>query len=123
MQVVLLKALEKDPDVRFQTAEDFAKNSRGSGASAKKPITTRPVRPLIRHLRWVQRNPGWAFAVYGIFVALSHWRRGCSTTTIPKPSLEATQAEKESIANAAISDTNVLQELEDESRPSEGCGQ
>ena len=69
VQVVLLKALEKDPDVRFQTAENFAEELRR--IRSFEPITTRPVGPLRRHMRWIQRNPGWAVAVYGIFVALA----------------------------------------------------
>ena len=69
IQVVVLKALEKDADARFSTALDFADELRR--IQDFEPITTRPVGPLERHGRWVQRNPGWACAFYGILVALS----------------------------------------------------
>ena len=69
IRVVLLKALEKDPDARFQTALELAEELRR--IRSFEPIRTRPVGTLTRHVRWVQRNPGWAVALYGIIGALS----------------------------------------------------
>ncbi|MBS0262338.1 MAG: protein kinase [Planctomycetes bacterium] len=54
LQTVCLKALEKDPDRRYQTAGELAADL--DRFLAGQPILARPINPIERGLRWVRRN-------------------------------------------------------------------
>ena len=56
-------------DRRYRTALDFAEDLRR--VRQNKPIRAKPVGPVVRLRRWVQRNPALASAVFGAFVALA----------------------------------------------------
>jgi len=56
---VLVKALEKDPGRRYQTAAAMAEDLRA--ITAGRPVRARPVRIQTRSWRWCRRNP-WAAA-------------------------------------------------------------
>ncbi|MBK8095539.1 MAG: SUMF1/EgtB/PvdO family nonheme iron enzyme [Planctomycetes bacterium] len=55
LQIVLERALDKDPRRRFRTAAAFAEDLRAIVAS--RPIAARPNGLGLRLLRWTQRNP------------------------------------------------------------------
>ncbi|MCA9319924.1 MAG: serine/threonine protein kinase, partial [Planctomycetes bacterium] len=56
LAVVLLTALEKDRDRRYPTALEFAEELRR--VRVYEPIKARPAGPLLKSLRWAQRNRG-----------------------------------------------------------------
>jgi serine/threonine protein kinase/tetratricopeptide (TPR) repeat protein len=68
LEVVMLTALEKEPDRRFQTALDFAEDLRRVQES--QPITARPVSPAGRLLRWARRHPAIAGSLSVAVLAL-----------------------------------------------------
>ena len=55
LAVIVGKALEKDPDKRFQTMTEFAADLRRH--LANEPIHARPPTRLDRSVKWVKRNP------------------------------------------------------------------
>ncbi|MFT7620841.1 MAG: serine/threonine protein kinase, partial [Planctomycetota bacterium] len=68
LRVIVEMALEKDPDRRYQTAEEFAEDLRR--VREYKPIHAKPAGPWIKTVRWVQRNPAVATASVVVFLAL-----------------------------------------------------
>jgi serine/threonine protein kinase len=54
LRVVIQKALEKDRDQRYATAEELADDL--ERARTMRPVLARPAGPLVRVARWVQRN-------------------------------------------------------------------
>ncbi|MEZ5965479.1 MAG: serine/threonine-protein kinase [Planctomycetota bacterium] len=62
---VLLMALEKDPNRRYQTAAAMAADLRA--VVARRPVRARPVRVPARAWRWARRNPWAATALTALF--------------------------------------------------------
>jgi WD40 repeat protein len=56
LETIVLRAIEKDPNARYQTAEAIAEDLRRF--LADEPILARQVRALERYGRWARRNPG-----------------------------------------------------------------
>lgn len=69
LEVVVATALARDRDHRYQTAEALADDLRH--VRLREPILARPPGPLVRLLRWSQRNPALAGAlgVTGLLLA------------------------------------------------------
>jgi len=61
LDTICLKALEKYPPARYQTAGEMAEDLRRF--LARVPISARALTPLSRGLRWVQRHRTWATAL------------------------------------------------------------
>jgi formylglycine-generating enzyme required for sulfatase activity len=61
-------ALEKDRDRRYQTAQDFADDLRR--VRSFEPIHAKPAGPLLRLLRWSERNRGLAVSLAALFLSL-----------------------------------------------------
>jgi serine/threonine protein kinase len=55
LSIICGKAIEKDPDRRYQTMADFAADLRRH--LANKPIHARPPGPVTRAIKWSKRNP------------------------------------------------------------------
>ncbi len=68
LEIVLVTALEKDRDRRYQTAWDMAEDLRR--VRTREPIRARPAGPLLRSRRWVERNPGVAASLGTVILAL-----------------------------------------------------
>lgn len=68
LKVVLEKAMDRDRGRRYETALDFAEDLRRIRQS--EPILARPVGPVIRAQRWVQRRPAMATALVSLAVIL-----------------------------------------------------
>jgi len=68
LEVVAFTALEKDPERRYRSALEFAEELRR--VLDKKPIVARPAGPLLRAVRWAQRNPALAASLFVILVLL-----------------------------------------------------
>ena len=68
LSVVLLTALDKDPNRRYATALDFAEDLRRVRVS--EPILARPAGPLLRLKRWAVRRPAVATTSAALFVLL-----------------------------------------------------
>ncbi|MEM7234371.1 MAG: hypothetical protein AAF517_19490, partial [Planctomycetota bacterium] len=69
LKVVIETALDKDPDRRYRTAEDFAEDLRR--VRRFEPILARPAGPVVRFQRWVQRNPVIATGTLVAFLLLT----------------------------------------------------
>jgi len=65
---VVATAMEVDPDRRYASAADFARDL--GHALARRPIEARPPGPWLRARRWVQRHPTAAVAVVAAFLLL-----------------------------------------------------
>ena len=57
LETIVLKALAKDPNDRFATAEEMAEELRLF--LENRPIRSRPIPFYQQFWRWCQRNPGW----------------------------------------------------------------
>ena len=69
LAVVIQTALQKDKRQRYHTAQKFAEDLRR--IREHEPIHARPVPPLVRLLRWTQRNPATAIALGAIIIFLA----------------------------------------------------
>ncbi len=65
--LVIETAIERDRHRRYATAEAFAEDLRR--VRAQEPIRARPVPPVLRVLRWIQRRPAVAAAFAVAFLA------------------------------------------------------
>ncbi len=61
VSTVCLKAMDRDPDRRYQDAGSFVRDL--ENALALRPVKARPAGPTLRAQRWAQRNPARAVAV------------------------------------------------------------
>ncbi len=61
LETICLKTLEKNPSRRYQSAEELAADLRRYVGCH--PILARPLSPLGRSVRWVQRHRTWAAAI------------------------------------------------------------
>jgi serine/threonine protein kinase/formylglycine-generating enzyme required for sulfatase activity len=86
---ILRTALEKDPARRYATAQDLAEDLRR--AREHHPIVARPAGPLLRALRWVQRNPVPAASMAVIVLALGG---GLGATLMQKAETDRALVEK-----------------------------
>jgi tetratricopeptide (TPR) repeat protein/tRNA A-37 threonylcarbamoyl transferase component Bud32 len=70
LEVIALKAVEKDPSHRFASAEDFADDLRRYLAG--EPILARPVSAVTRWARWARKRQAivWPVLAAGVLVAL-----------------------------------------------------
>ena len=55
LETIVLKAMQKDPQHRYQSAEELARDLRSF--TKDEPISARPLWPVQRLLRWSRRNP------------------------------------------------------------------
>lgn len=69
LAIVVAKAIEKDRNRRYATAEEFADDLRC--ARTLQPIIARSIGPLTRSSRWAQRNPVVAGLLLVIILTLS----------------------------------------------------
>jgi serine/threonine protein kinase/formylglycine-generating enzyme required for sulfatase activity len=69
LAAIILTAIDKDRDRRYQTALEFARDLRRF--REYEPVQARPAGPLVKSMRWVQRNPMIAAMGIVVFVALS----------------------------------------------------
>jgi WD40 repeat protein/serine/threonine protein kinase len=69
LEVVLLTAMERNRDRRYQTALDFAEDLRR--VREHEPIRARPTPALVRLGRWAQRHPAIATGLTTALLALS----------------------------------------------------
>ncbi len=83
--VVVLTALEKERNRRYQTAADFAEDLRR--AIDGQPVLARPIGPFGRLARWSRRSPVVAGLTAAVFVALA---TGLVGTTVQKNRFDAT---------------------------------
>jgi formylglycine-generating enzyme required for sulfatase activity len=68
IRVVIETAIDKDRDRRYQTALDFAEDLHR--ARTLQPILAKPIGPVLRLKRFVQRSPALAAALGGLFLVL-----------------------------------------------------
>ncbi len=68
LETIVLKAIDKDPRRRYQTADEMAEELRRF--LADEPIRARPVSPAERGLRWARRKPAVAGLIAAVAVAL-----------------------------------------------------
>src|SRR5207302_8571386 len=68
LETICLKCLEKDPDRRYQTANELAEDLRRY--VNRFAIMARRAGPIERLAKWVKRRPGLAAALAGVVVAL-----------------------------------------------------
>jgi serine/threonine protein kinase len=68
LETVCLKAIDKDPDRRYQTAKEMAEDLRRF--VNRFAISVRRAGPIKRLRKWVNRRPGLATALAGVVVAL-----------------------------------------------------
>ena len=68
LDTICMKALQKEPRHRYQTAADFADDLQNW--LDKKPITARPVGHVEKGLRWASRNRGIAISLSALFIVL-----------------------------------------------------
>ena len=69
LKVVIETALQKDRDKRYATAAAFAEDLR-QGPRASEPITAKPVGPIGRTVRFVQRRPARAALIAALAFAV-----------------------------------------------------
>ncbi len=62
LETICLKAIDKDPDRRYQTSSEFASDLRCF--LQHKPISARPLSPIQLGYRWCRRNPRVAFLAF-----------------------------------------------------------
>ena len=74
LEVVVAKAMEKDPNRRYQTALELAEDLRR--VRTLEPIRARSAGPVLRLQRWVRRNPIATLLIVAISVglAVSTWQ-------------------------------------------------
>ncbi len=60
LATIVLKAMEKDPALRYSSAAALAADLRALREG--RPIAARPAGPWARNVRWARRNPAWATA-------------------------------------------------------------
>lgn len=66
---ILEVAVEKDRERRYATAADFAEDLRR--CRAHEPILARPVGPLVKAMRWMQRRPAVAASLLAMSVVMA----------------------------------------------------
>jgi eukaryotic-like serine/threonine-protein kinase len=107
LETIVLKAIEKDPKTRYQSAEAMSEDLRRF--LADEPIKARQASALERYWRWARRNPGVAvlggaltallfLVTAGSLVAASYFQRLASSETWAKQQSQEAQT-------AAISGT------------------
>ncbi len=69
LRIVVATALARDRGHRYQTAAALAEDLRR--VRMREPIRAKPVSPIVRLLRWGQRNPALAAALAGLFGVLA----------------------------------------------------
>jgi serine/threonine protein kinase/WD40 repeat protein len=72
LETIVLKAIAKEPEKRYQTAEELAEDLRRF--LADRPIWARRTSWREHAWRWVRRNPGWAAtlaAVFGLLLVMA----------------------------------------------------
>ena len=107
LEVVVLTALDKDPDRRYQTAADFAEDLRR--VRCYEPIQAKPVSTWGRVWRWSRRHPAVALSssiavlslLIGLGVSLFLQTRLASTLTSARALGLASAASKEVASNPA----------------------
>ena len=68
LQTIILKCLQKEPSLRYQTADELEQDLRCFLAGT--PIKARPIGLTGRIFKWARRRPGVASATLGILIAV-----------------------------------------------------
>ncbi len=74
LSAIILTAIDKDRDRRYPTALEFAQDLRRF--LENEPVQARPAGPLVKAMRWIQRNPEISIStitVIAILVSTSLW--------------------------------------------------
>ena len=112
VEVIVLKALEKEPDLRYQTAAALSDDI--SRFLAGKVILAKPAGPGRKFWMWVKRNPTLSFAAGIAFLVVTGFIGYVLFWSYPQ-----IKAEKEKVSQAydrilRLSDVKDLADLEDE---------
>lgn len=67
LEAIVMKTMQRDPDNRYQTAQELADELRRWLGS--EPVKARPARPIRRAWLWARRNRGWATAIAVLLIA------------------------------------------------------
>jgi WD40 repeat protein/serine/threonine protein kinase len=94
LETIVLKAIEKDPKARYQTAEAMGEDL--GRFLANEPIRARQVGTAERFWRWARRNPGIA-ALGGMLIAVLAIATACSLLAMARFRFQA--AENLTLAN------------------------
>jgi WD40 repeat protein/serine/threonine protein kinase len=105
LETIVLKAIEKDPDARYQSAEEIGKDL--SRFLADEPIRARQVSTTEHYWRWARRNPGIAVlsgtlaavlvaATVGSMITATYFRNLAGSEQLANQ--KSQQAEKDAIA-------------------------
>ncbi|MCB9834076.1 MAG: SUMF1/EgtB/PvdO family nonheme iron enzyme [Planctomycetes bacterium] len=117
LDVIVLTALERDPDRRYQSAGALADDLRRF--RHREPIAARPAGPLLRLGRWAERNPALAVALallflflsVGLVVTTSLWRK--SEQALDEAREATDRADAKSLeAQANLRDYEMLSDLQ-----------
>jgi len=68
VETVVLKAMEKEPERRYETADAFARDL--AALLEMRPIAARPAGPWTRGMKWARRNRGAAIGAAGVAASL-----------------------------------------------------
>jgi serine/threonine protein kinase/formylglycine-generating enzyme required for sulfatase activity len=112
LETVMLKTLEKDPEHRYQTAEDFAQDL--NNLLFLREIDARPVTRTVKIARWANRHPLLALASLFIFITalvlpttliVNHFRAEAEAKRVDAYTqhirlAQAHEVERESLLNA-----------------------
>lgn len=111
LSVVVAKALEKDREARYATAEALAEDLRR--VRCNEPITARPAGVWTRGLRWAQRNPVVATLLMIVLVVLSA-ATVLSTTALRSETRERLEKERVLADYERLADTQRLADAVEE---------
>jgi len=109
LSVVCLKAMEKKPEHRYQSTDEFAADLRRF--LSDEPILAKPLGPVSRTLKWTRRHPvismSGAVAMVAFVAILGLWWRAVEAEKGTAAALA--QVEKEKTATAAALETATMQ--------------